>query len=165
MLVLSINDTTNNAHTYAYPRVIQSPPESLSSYLLTSPGHCTYAAVAHAWPMRPNAFSLLGRARTSWTCSDCASPQFRAQAVRNYARTRQTRPVRISRGNKKVNRIYLAVATVGFGGGAYLLRDDLRHWWEAAARSGRVVSTLYVCIQEYGPLSCQMATGAQLMNA
>lgn len=101
--------------------------------------------------MRLNTFSLLGRTveRTPWTCARCRSTQIRVEAQREYSRLRQAQPVRLVRDQRRVNKIFLAVATLGVGGGAYLLRDDIRHWYHAAARSGRVVSTLYVCIQEY----------------
>lgn len=101
--------------------------------------------------MRLNTFSLLGRSveRTPWTCARCRSTQIRVEAHREYSRLRQAQPVRLVRDQRRVNKIFLAVATLGVGGGAYLLRDDIRHWYHAAARSGRVVSTLYVCIQEY----------------
>lgn len=57
--------------------------------------------------------------------------------------------MRIVKDRKKVNRIFLAVAAISVTGGAYLLRDDLRHWYRAAVRTSRVVAALYVNIQEY----------------
>jgi len=118
-------------------------PTSLRSYVAV-PGR-------ERWLMRLNTFSLLGRTlgRTPWTCARCQSTQIRVEAQREYSRLRQAQPVRLLRDKRRVNKIFFAVATVGVGGGAYLLRDDIRHWYHAAVRSGRVVSTLYVCIQEY----------------
>jgi len=99
--------------------------------------------------MRLNTFSMLGRIPSQpWTCLKCTNSELRTEARRTYSRSRQARPIRLVRGAKRVNRIYLAVAAVGITGSAYLLRDDLRHWYKAAARTGRVVSTLYLCIQE-----------------
>lgn len=104
--------------------------------------------------MRLNNFSLYGRQLKApsqsqpWICSDCVSSPIRAEARRGYSRLRQAKAARLG-GSRQVNKIFLAVATVGIAGSAYLLRDDIRHWYIAAQRSGRVVSTLYVNIQEY----------------
>lgn len=80
--------------------------------------------------------------------SNCVSSPIKAEARREYSRIRQPRTIRVLGASKQVNKIFLAVATVGVAGSAYLLRDEIQHWYVAAQRSGRVVSTLYVCIQE-----------------
>lgn len=96
-------------------------------------------------PWRPSA-------RASWTCPQCRSSPIQTEARRCYSRSRQPRPIRLIRNTKSVNRIYLAVAGLGVAGSSYLLRDDIKHWYNAVARSGRVVSTLYVNIQEWACL-------------
>ena len=109
--------------------------------------------------MRHNVFSLYGRSRHSfgtasnlhcWSRQSEVSSIIRTEARRAYSRQRPgpIHKVRLSLARKQVNRIFLAVFTIGLGGSAYLLRDDLKHWWIAAVRSGRVVRTLYVNIQE-----------------
>lgn len=45
--------------------------------------------------------------------------------------------------------LYIAGGLLILGGGAVSVSDEARHLYRAAQRSGRVVSTLYLCMQEY----------------
>lgn len=47
------------------------------------------------------------------------------------------------------NRVLLAAATGTLGIGALAFTDDIKHSYKAAERTGRVVSTLAVCINDY----------------
>ena len=48
---------------------------------------------------------------------------------------------------RKRNLAFAATGSVAFG--TLLVSTDPRHYYEAAERSGRVVTTLYACINEY----------------
>ncbi|KAK5104051.1 hypothetical protein LTS08_001935 [Lithohypha guttulata] len=103
--------------------------------------------------MRLNILSQLGRnstfvPRQPWTGKYTTS-RIRYEARRAYSRSRQPQPIRIVKGRRQVNAIFVTIAAVGLGVSGYLLRDELSHWYRAAVRTGRVVSTLYVCIQDY----------------
>jgi hypothetical protein len=98
--------------------------------------------------MRPNPWApLLSRGRATWTCSRCkhAKPTLLDNPCRTF-RSRAGRPVRILRPRKAV---YWAAAGGSLGGSLLFFGDDIKHGWHAAERTGRVVSTLAVNINEY----------------
>ena len=80
-----------------------------------------------------------------WTCSSCLR-QRRPVTPRlaNYV-TRARKP-RQSRGKRSA--AVLAAAGGALGAGVLAFSDDVKHIYAAAERSGRVVSTLAVCINE-----------------
>jgi len=49
---------------------------------------------------------------------------------------------------KKRGRIVLAAATGTLGVTALVFTDDVKHSYKAVERTGRVVGTLFVCINE-----------------
>ena len=55
---------------------------------------------------------------------------------------------RYGRSNQQRRNALVAAGTGGAGAGAFLFADDAKHYYQAAERSGRVVSTLYACINE-----------------
>jgi aarF domain-containing kinase len=72
--------------------------------------------------------------------------QFRGYATRSRGVGRQG----------KQRRVILAATTGGaLGAAAVTFADDVKHGYEAAERTGRVVSTLFVNINEYDP--CNLA--------
>ncbi|KAF8862400.1 ABC1 family protein-like protein [Acephala macrosclerotiorum] len=102
----------------------------------------TAFAPAKSWP-RPTT-----RTR-DWTCSRCllqsqtarTSRQVRGFASRNYSYG-QARP-------KRKGRVLMAAAGAGIGASTLAFTDDIRHSYETAERTGRVVSTLAVSINDY----------------
>src|SRR6187402_901162 len=79
----------------------------------------------------------------TWTCRQCMLqtrgtkiPQFRGYARRSngYARPRRK------------GRVVLAAAAGGLGVSALAFGDDVKHAYGAMERTGRVISTLAVCI-------------------
>lgn len=99
--------------------------------------------------MRPNARTpLLSRGRAAWTCSRCKTvkPPLLDSTPRAYTSSpHAARSVRIIRPRKAV---YWAAAGGSLGGSLLFFGDDLKHGWQAAERTGRVVSTLAVNINE-----------------
>lgn len=104
----------------------------------------TAFAPAKSWP-RPTT-----RTR-DWTCSRCllqsqtarASRQVRELASRNYSYGQgQARP-------KRKGRVLMAAAGAGIGASTLAFTDDIRHSYETVERTGRVVSTLAVSINDY----------------
>jgi aarF domain-containing kinase len=89
----------------------------------------------------------LGLGGNSWTCRKCLAQtqiiprtQGRGYGTKRNAYTNYARPRR---------RVLLAAAG-GFAaaGTGIAFTDDIRHGYEAVERTGRVVSTLGVCINE-----------------
>ncbi|KAI9798307.1 MAG: hypothetical protein M1833_004879 [Piccolia ochrophora] len=94
--------------------------------------------------LRPWTF---GKPQTPWTCSQCLRKQQRSIARPNasYVTVVRQPPARRPRG-----KIGWIAATAGtLGAGAYFLSDDVKHIYSAAERTGRVVETLFVCINDY----------------
>ncbi|EXJ85306.1 Atypical/ABC1/ABC1-B protein kinase [Capronia epimyces CBS 606.96] len=90
----------------------------------------------------PSAFR---RGGAIWTCARCKSSQAPLHdSRRGYSSYK--RPVKVVRPRRAV-----AWAAAGSGLGASLLffSDDIRHGWLAAERTGRVVTALAVCINDY----------------
>lgn len=87
-----------------------------------------------------------------WTCQSCCS----RQALRQVWRPRQ--PLRFSSKaelprSKNKRKVILAAAGGATGVGAFAFTDDVRHSYQAVERTGRVVGTLAVCINEYASWS------------
>lgn len=86
---------------------------------------------------------------SSWTCLRCLQ-RWRASrhcALRINRFTSRTTEVRIPKSSRRT----LLLAAVGGTAGASVmvgLSDDLKHGYTAARRSGRVLTTLLVCINE-----------------
>lgn len=90
--------------------------------------------------------SLLAQA-SPWTCRSCT------QQIRQQGRTSQGR-AQFSTKAKAPPRPrgarIIALAAVGTAGaGAFAVTDSARHGYEAVERTGRVVSALALCMNEY----------------
>jgi aarF domain-containing kinase len=96
--------------------------------------------------MRINPRALFG-GPVPWTCSQCSSKTRPKTAKCAFGSVRE---VNITRNRKPVKRVYLAVASAaGAGVGALAFSDNIKHGYEAAERSGRVLGCLAVNINEY----------------
>jgi len=100
--------------------------------------------------------TAVGLARPGpWTCHRCTQAQTISRAVkqsRGFAsRAGYTgRAGQIPRPKRR-GKILFAAAGGALGVSALAFGDDVRHAYEAAERSGRVASTLFVNINEYVP--------------
>jgi aarF domain-containing kinase len=100
------------------------------------------------------AFSRAVSAATSWTCRRCLT-QFqgtgaRARQIRGFAERRNAYGNRngYSERPRRKGRVVLAAAGGALGVTAVAFTDDVKHAYGAIERSGRVASTLAVCINE-----------------
>jgi aarF domain-containing kinase len=95
--------------------------------------------------MRINPRALFG-GPVPWTCSQCSTKTRPNTAKRAFGSARE---VKIIRNRKPVKRVYLAAASAaGAGVGALVFSDNIKHGYEAAERSGRVLGCLAVNINE-----------------
>jgi aarF domain-containing kinase len=95
-----------------------------------------------------NVARALTGVQSAWTCRSCT-----LQAQRGLRRIGQikgysTRSNRIPRPKKR-EKVLLAATGGALGVTAVAFTDDVKHAYEAIERSGRVASTLAVCINEY----------------
>jgi aarF domain-containing kinase len=79
---------------------------------------------------------------SSWNCRQCLR-QSQNRTLRQYS----SRAGRIP-NTKKRGRIVLAATTGTLGLTALTFSDDVKHSYRAMERTGRVVGTLFVCINE-----------------
>ena len=102
------------------------------------------------------------RSTQPWRCRTCLSDQTRS--LRSFDRYTGTFPERQAKRRAKQLPKQLpkqevrkgrtwrlavpAAVLVGGAGSTYAFRDDIKHYYEAAERSGRVLSALYVCVRE-----------------
>jgi aarF domain-containing kinase len=99
-------------------------------------------------------FSRTVSAATSWTCRRCLTQLpwtgARARQIRGFAERRNA----YGNGNgyserpRRKGRVVLAAAGGALGVTAVAFTDDVKHAYGAIERSGRVASTLAVCINE-----------------
>jgi hypothetical protein len=89
--------------------------------------------------------SLFTAGRATWTCARCKTSQSRLDDLRREFSSYR-RPIQVVRPRKAV---YWAAAGGALGGSLLFFTEDIKHGWHAAARTGRVVTTLAVCINEY----------------
>lgn len=86
-----------------------------------------------------------------WTCRSCLQRSTRALPTTLARRSIRTRSVPVKPKNKRRRRILLA--TTGIIGtaaaGAVAISDEAKHYAAAAQRTGRVVTTLAICVNEY----------------
>lgn len=93
--------------------------------------------------MRLNSGALFGRL-PNWTCPQCTHASAWKEVRRGFSRN--ARPVRLVRPKRKT--VYWAAAGGGIGSGLLFFGDDIKHGWQAAERSSRVLTTLAICINE-----------------
>jgi aarF domain-containing kinase len=79
-----------------------------------------------------------------WICRQCLHQSQRTtRSLREYSTRGNRIPV-----PKKKGRIFLAATTGALGVTALAFTDDVKHSYRAVERTGRVVGTLFVCINE-----------------
>jgi hypothetical protein len=84
-----------------------------------------------------------------WTCRSCVQKKVPSPPIPNWRGTYATQAAKQIARPKKKRRILVATASGGTVlAGVFALNDDARHIAGAAQRTGRVVSTLFVCINE-----------------
>lgn len=96
--------------------------------------------------------------RGVWTCRQCLQQSRGSRIgdqIREYARNSKSKTygtgsqsAKSKPKSKKKGRVLFAAAGGALGVTAVALTDDVRHAYGAAERTGRVVSTLAVCINE-----------------
>lgn len=89
-------------------------------------------------------------ARGIWTCRQClqSTGSKIGNQTRGYAKRSNTSGNTSFKSTKSKRRVYVAAAGGALGVTALTFTDDLNHAYGAAERTGRVVSTLFVCINE-----------------
>jgi len=90
-----------------------------------------------------------------WICRRCALQarggvkQIRGYGTRDNANGKGSYGNSQQYGKKRKGRVMLAAAGGALGITTVAFTDDIRHAYEAVERTGRVVSTLTVCINDY----------------
>ncbi|KAI9771361.1 MAG: hypothetical protein M1840_002331 [Geoglossum simile] len=96
--------------------------------------------------MKPLVLSLRS-SPVIWTCRQCLHSQRRRVSSRYSTYAPPNR--RVLGRRPRLRAVVLAAAGGTFGVGALAFTDDVKHTYAAAQRTGRVVSTLAVCINDY----------------
>lgn len=91
--------------------------------------------------------TIFGGVQSAWTCRTCALQAQRGLRGIKQFKGYSTRANRTPRPKKKGTTL-LAVTGGALGVTAIAFTDDLKHAYGAVERSGRVASTLAVCINE-----------------
>ncbi|KAF2275141.1 ABC1 family protein [Westerdykella ornata] len=96
--------------------------------------------------------SLFARRTGPWTCRAClrrqAIPQHRSGFATNTIPEGATKSTAVPR-SKHRRRIVIAAGAGGIAAAAVIFNDEARHAFTAVQRSGRVLSTLFICINDY----------------
>ena len=97
--------------------------------------------------------SIVSRANLApWTCRQCSAQKSKGvEVARGYGtngRTYGKSSGSSQSGKRKNGRIILAAAGGAVGISTIAFGDDIKHAYKATERSGRVASTLAVCINE-----------------
>lgn len=99
--------------------------------------------------MRPVAFAAFRSQAAPWTCRRCLQ---HGRGASFDAAGKTTRVNRRRHGGVDRKGAVLLAATGGavgaMGAGALALTDDVKHRYTAVQRSGRVLTTLVLCINE-----------------
>ncbi|KAF2004833.1 ABC1 kinase family protein [Amniculicola lignicola CBS 123094] len=82
-----------------------------------------------------------------WTCGACLRRQTVQQQQYSYAT--KAIPAKQALKSRRRRRLLLAGGGIGVTSAIVAVNDDAKHAFAAAQRSGRVVSTLFVCINDY----------------
>ena len=94
--------------------------------------------------MKAFSFGSAFKQANPWTCRQCLrQSQKTTRPLRQYSTRSKRIPV-----PKKKGRIFLATATGTLGVTAVAFSDDIKHSYRGVERTGRVVGTLAVCINE-----------------
>lgn len=95
--------------------------------------------------MKPSSFGSAFKQTNPWTCRRCLQQSRRvAGPLRQYSTKSRSIPI-----PKKRGRILLAATTGTLGVTALAFGDDVKHTYKAVERTGRVLGTLAVCINDY----------------
>lgn len=85
-----------------------------------------------------------------WTCRSClqqAQGGIRGgRQIKSFATRAEETPKR------RRGRVVVAVTAAAVGVAAIAFKDDAKHAYRGAERSGRVLGTLALCINEYGSM-------------
>ncbi|KAA6410147.1 MAG: ABC1 family [Lasallia pustulata] len=100
--------------------------------------------------MRPTGFAALRSQAAPWTCGRCLRHRRGASFEAAQNTIRSNRRQYGNYGNNGGRSAVLLAATGGAAGaGALAFTDDVKHGYAAVRRSGRVLSTLALCINDY----------------
>lgn len=96
-------------------------------------------------------------ANRPWMCPTCRHSQWipTRQPIRLNARNFASENQSYGRGGRsgsgpRTALLYASAGTAAVAGTALAFTDDIKSGYEAAERTGRVVITLAICINEYG---------------
>src|SRR6266480_8021680 len=86
-----------------------------------------------------------------WTCRSCRQQSAHSQTPIALRRTLRTRPASIAPKAKRRRRVLLATTgfTAAVGAGVIAVSDEAKHYAAAVQRTGRVVTTLAICVNEF----------------
>lgn len=90
----------------------------------------------------------LSRHVSPWVCRSCTQ-QAGGQRGALKRSLKYSTKVPGNNASRRNRRVILAAAGGSLGIGALAFTDDIKHTYKAAERTGRVVSTLALCINEY----------------
>jgi aarF domain-containing kinase len=93
-------------------------------------------------------FSPLLRRSVPWTCRGCLQRQALPQQRTAFA-TKPPRPTNPTSKTKRKRGLIIASGGLVTAGTLVTVSDDAKHGVTAVKRSGRVVSTLFININEY----------------
>ncbi|KAI0479895.1 ABC1-domain-containing protein [Xylaria cf. heliscus] len=105
--------------------------------------------------MKPLSFSSLSRlaSNTPWTCTSCRSQLLRHTRLQRPSSQRySTGPSGSSRRGPRTRArvaVLTATATGATGAGVLAFTDDIKYGYDVTERTGRVASTLALCINDY----------------
>jgi hypothetical protein len=101
--------------------------------------------------MRSSGFSALSG--LSWPIqSQCVQSHIRNVASRNYSNGK--RYIRVAHKTRPRKTVRLAAASGTLGASLLFFTDEIKYGYDAAERTGRVMTTLAVCINEYVLIHC-----------
>lgn len=94
-------------------------------------------------------FSVAAALRWSspWTCRQCMHHARVGSKVLRQTRHYSSRTIEIPRP-KRIGWVFLAATGTALGVGAIVFTDEVKHAYLGVQRSGRVMGTLAVCINE-----------------
>jgi len=92
-----------------------------------------------------NNFGQFLRQTVLWTCRGC----LRRQTLPPRCNTFTTKPIRPIAKNKRRRRLVIITSGLAVSAAGVTVSDDAKHGITAAQRSARVVSTLFLNINEY----------------
>lgn len=110
--------------------------------LRTSPVSCTH--IVKSWGARQNwSNSISSTAKRSFATRTSSPPSAEASSLKSKAAE-----VKASPAQRNYVKYLVILGLLGAGAGAFAFSDNVQHVYGAAQRSGRVVGTLAVCINE-----------------